>query len=113
MAEAPATTDAPPILKPCPECWAKNRVRPDYHDHACTTGQIPTCGACGCDLFNYGPEFHVFLDAARAAASGRKPSEGLVPTEPYFPASTCACGGSTATPAAPSTTTASTRAMAR
>lgn len=59
----------PPFIKPCPQCWTSNRVRADYHDHACTTGQIPTCGACGCDMFNYGPEFLVFFDAQRAARS--------------------------------------------
>lgn len=58
-----------PFLKACPQCWAQNRVRADYHDHACTTGQIPTCGACGCDLFNYGTAFQVFLDERRAAES--------------------------------------------
>lgn len=77
-----------PFLKPCPQCWASNRVRADYHDHACTTGQIPTCGACGCDLFNYGTAFQVFLDARRAADSGSAvaaPGPGSAIAGPYAP----------------------------
>jgi hypothetical protein len=56
-----------PFEKACPECWTRNRVRADYHEHAMTTGQIPTCGACGCDMFAYGPAFRVYFEAQQAS----------------------------------------------